>query len=155
MSSPFSCTCGRLLQVPDSLSGKRVRCPACGVVLSAPGPVLPVAVVWQDPSPPPPPQAAPDLPPTVEEIHTPPVDPTPLSRAANVIAIAGFFVFGIAAIFVLVGSRGRPGPIILLLAVASLFVLACTTGGQTVRRTKPLPPPPRPLPPTGLPPSVL
>lgn len=36
MSLEFRCGCGRLLQVPADLAGKRVRCPSCSQVVWAP-----------------------------------------------------------------------------------------------------------------------
>lgn len=36
MSLQFPCPCGRLLQVPEDLSGKRVRCPSCSRIVWAP-----------------------------------------------------------------------------------------------------------------------
>lgn len=36
MSLEFRCGCGRLLQVPSDLAGKRVRCPSCSQIVWAP-----------------------------------------------------------------------------------------------------------------------
>lgn len=32
----FNCTCGRALEVPSSMGGRRVRCPACLAIVTAP-----------------------------------------------------------------------------------------------------------------------
>jgi DNA-directed RNA polymerase subunit RPC12/RpoP len=40
MSLLFKCLCGRTLRVQDERSGRKVRCPACGEILTAPQPSL-------------------------------------------------------------------------------------------------------------------
>lgn len=44
MALQFACSCGHLLQVGEDLAGKRVRCPACRSILTAPnGEAIPEA----------------------------------------------------------------------------------------------------------------
>jgi hypothetical protein len=38
MAISLSCTCGKTLQVKDELAGRRIKCPACAIVLSVPAP---------------------------------------------------------------------------------------------------------------------
>jgi phage FluMu protein Com len=38
MANPFRCPCGKKLLVKDEFAGKRIKCPACGVVLAIPVP---------------------------------------------------------------------------------------------------------------------
>jgi hypothetical protein len=49
----FTCPCGKRLQVPDANAGKKVRCPACNQVTTAPAPAAPEeplqVVVLEDP----------------------------------------------------------------------------------------------------------
>lgn len=43
-TSPFVCSCGKKLRVNKPVSGKRLRCPACGAVVTPPAPPQPHAV---------------------------------------------------------------------------------------------------------------
>ncbi|MBI3821807.1 MAG: hypothetical protein HY289_03900 [Planctomycetes bacterium] len=36
MAIPFYCDCGRAMRVKDELAGRKIRCPACGEVLTVP-----------------------------------------------------------------------------------------------------------------------
>jgi hypothetical protein len=45
----FDCTCGKTLRVPDNSAGKRAKCPACGAVVSVPGPEPEFEIVEEPP----------------------------------------------------------------------------------------------------------
>lgn len=49
MAIPVTCTCGQSLNVPDTLGGKLVRCPACKNVTRAPEP-LPAQLIEDEPA---------------------------------------------------------------------------------------------------------
>jgi hypothetical protein len=48
MPLTFNCACGKTLRVPDQHAGKRVKCPACNAVATAPSPE-PMFEVVEDP----------------------------------------------------------------------------------------------------------
>jgi hypothetical protein len=114
----FRCECQRLLEVPANLAGLRVRCPACRRIVFAPAAeVVPVAHVVQPPAPAPSRLTRPTLRDTA-----PPA--TPLSVAANVIAVSGFVIFGASIALVFLAPGRCPGwaPLVLFSAAASLVV---------------------------------
>jgi hypothetical protein len=43
MAIQFSCSCGKALQAPEELAGKRARCSGCGQAVAVPGPSKPAA----------------------------------------------------------------------------------------------------------------
>lgn len=50
MPIPVACQCGKQVNAPDNLAGKRVKCPACGNPLVIPAaPVAPASPLGQDP----------------------------------------------------------------------------------------------------------
>jgi hypothetical protein len=59
MPITFSCACGKTLRVKDELAGKRVKCPACGGVATAPAAETAFEVFEEPPPPPPRPVARP------------------------------------------------------------------------------------------------
>lgn len=56
----FTCSCGARLETPESLGGRRVRCPACRAIVVASAPAPAPALV--DPQPPDPDRAVPYVP---------------------------------------------------------------------------------------------
>lgn len=141
MSLEFTCPCGRALQVGAELAGKRVRCPACRMIVWAPVEDVPVAQLAPDaepqvvdpPAPPPPPKFRLGPP----ETQSPPR--TALSRAANAIAVAGFIVFGLALIAVAFRPGAGPGRPLLLGAAAFFLVVAGSTGASGSMTPAPAP----------------
>lgn len=128
----FPCTCGRLLEVAESLSGKRVRCPSCLQVVVATEPEIPFAeLVEAPPAPPVPPVSRLSKPPPMPAT----VGPTPLSRAASLIAIAGFSLFGVALGLIVLRPDGVNVPALVLVAgISSLFLLAASSGPKPAPR---------------------
>jgi hypothetical protein len=53
MPITFDCDCGKALRVKDEFAGKRVRCPACQAVVTAPEAEIEVATPLGDDTPPP------------------------------------------------------------------------------------------------------
>lgn len=75
MPITFSCACGKMLQVKDEFAGRRVKCPACSAVATAPA-EEPEFEVVDEPAAPPPvkaalPRARPVEPPTDGEADRP------------------------------------------------------------------------------------
>ena len=62
MPITFNCACGKMLKVQDQFAGKRVKCPACGGVATAPTAAPAFEVVEDTAAPPPAPRAAPARP---------------------------------------------------------------------------------------------
>ncbi|MBI2919590.1 MAG: hypothetical protein HYY18_00730 [Planctomycetes bacterium] len=132
MSLEFTCPCGRALQVGAELAGKRVRCPACRMIVWAPVEDVPVAQLAPEAEPrvvdPPPPAPRPKFRLGPPEVPSPPR--TLLSRTANVLAVAGFVVFGLALIAVAFRPGAGPGRPLLLGAAAFFLVLAGSRGAR-------------------------
>ena len=59
MPIEFDCPCGKALRVADEHAGRKVKCPACGVVGYVPEPEPQFEVVEDEPASPPPAKAAP------------------------------------------------------------------------------------------------
>src|SRR5262245_28663090 len=68
MAAVICPACSRALKVADALGGKKVRCPVCGEVLTAPCAAEPVTLP-PAPSEPAPPSEMPTLPPAGEDPH--------------------------------------------------------------------------------------
>jgi hypothetical protein len=104
MSLNFTCECGRLLEVGDELAGKRVRCPACQRIVTAPeAPPIPEARLVD------PPQAAVPVAAVAPQTAAPAPAPAAAAEAPACasggcpgLAVAGFvvafgsLVFGVA-----------------------------------------------------------
>jgi phage FluMu protein Com len=47
MNVRFQCSCGQKLSIKDEAAGKKVRCPRCKTVQSAPQPLLPHSEIME------------------------------------------------------------------------------------------------------------
>jgi hypothetical protein len=85
MPIPVRCACGKALNAPDALAGKKAKCPGCGAVLSIPAAQGAPAQPAEKPAAPGPKPATPPAKPTPAQIKPAPSKavpkPTPLSQA--------------------------------------------------------------------------